>query len=123
MSELYRVDAGRELELYITVDANQRSFTQRLIDVFITESSSAVEKRLDSMDIGQFKQLLSVIRDILTALDDDSYSLEVDDRCLSECLIASLLIKSERGSDDSDIRALHHSSGGKTSKRVCHRWS
>ena len=58
MSELYRVDAGRELELYITVDANQRSFTQRLIDVFITESSSAVEKRLESMDIGQLEQPL-----------------------------------------------------------------
>jgi hypothetical protein len=37
----------------------------------------------------------------------DPFSLEVDDRCLSEFVIASLLIKSEQGSDDSDIRSLH----------------
>jgi hypothetical protein len=60
------------------------------------------------MDIGQFKQPLSAILEILTTLDSCSYSIEVDDEhCLSEFLMYSLSIKSERGSDDSDIRALH----------------
>ncbi len=64
------------------------------------------------MDIGQFKQPLSANLDILTTLDSCSYSIEVDDeQCLSEFLMYSLSIKSERGSDDSDIRALHHSTG------------
>jgi hypothetical protein len=75
------------------------------------------------MDIGQFKQPLSVIRDILTALDDDSYSIEVDEQCLSEFLMYSLSIKSEQGTDDSDIRALHHSTGDMIWDLVCHKCS